>query len=213
MTELVTSLHPQVNVQLSDQIDMIWVDFETNGLHKDGPVVPFEVGLKLTDLDGHAYAETQRLILIPDWRKWMMDCSDYVHNMHTDSGLFKDLIALDTLVRLDQEVAPTADVVDQAIYNWLTVDLKLPTGRYPMCGSTVHFDRRVMEEHLPLTHSFFHYRNIDVSTVKELCRQLNPPVYQGRTSFMEKKTHRPLADLDASIHEFLFYRHNFLFEA
>jgi oligoribonuclease len=199
-------------VMQASQVEFIWVDFETNGLHKDGPVVPFEVGLKATDLAGQVYAETQKIILPYNWQVWVDEMSEYVTNMHTDSALLHDMWQLDHAIEAGAAMQADPVTVDLAIHNWLTVDLGLSTGTYPMAGSTVHFDRRVMEEHMPQTHSWFHYRDIDISTVKELCRKLNPRVYENRPR-VEQRAHRPLADLDASIREYLFYRENFFFEA
>jgi oligoribonuclease len=180
-------------VMQASQVEFIWVDFETNGLHKDGPVVPFEVGFKATDLAGQVYAETQKI-------------------MHTDSALLHDMWQLYYAINSGKAMQADPVTVDLAIHHWLTVDLDLSAETYPMAGSTVHFDRRVMEEHMPQTHSWFHYRDIDISTVKELCRKLNPRVYENRPR-VEQRAHRPLADLDASIREYLFYRENFFFEA
>lgn len=212
MTELVSRLPTRVNVSLAELVDFVWVDFETNGLHKDGPVVPFEVGLKATDINGEVFAETNRIILPRNWQAEVSELSEYVHNMHTESGLIEDMAAAHSAVEKGMALPVHPGRIDSEIHRWLTIDLGLPEGKYPMCGSTVHFDRRVMEEHMPRTHNWFHYRNIDISTIKELCRQLNPPVYAGRPT-LEKKAHRPLADIDASIEEYLFYRANFLFVA
>lgn len=197
---------------LANQVDFVWVDFETNGLHKDGPVVPFEVGFKLTDVEGNVHAEMQKLIIVPDLYDVIGEMSEYVTNMHTDSALLHDLWQLAHAIRNGHAMQADPETIDLALHHWLTVDLELPSGKYPMCGSTVHFDRRVMEEHMPQTHSWFHYRNIDISTVKELCRQLNPEVYAKRPR-NQQVAHRPLSDLSDSIAEYRFYRENFFFEA
>lgn len=196
--------------ELSDA-EFVWVDFETNQLHKDGPVVPFEVGVRVTDKDGRTIDEMQRIILPGDWQTFASNMSDYVNNMHSTSGLLQDMAELHSAVIKGIEAPASPNCIDILIHGWLTYELQLPKETFPMCGSTVHFDRRVMEEHMPLTHNWFHYRDIDVSTVKELCRRYNPAVYEQRPA--NTKTHRPLADITASITEFQFYRQNFLFEA
>jgi oligoribonuclease len=76
-----------------------------------------------------------------------------------------------------------------------------------MCGNTVHQDRRFMQRYMPQLESFFHYRNIDVSTIKELCRRWNPSVMKG---FEKQGAHTALADIQESIEELRFYRNNWI---
>jgi oligoribonuclease len=83
----------------------------------------------------------------------------------------------------------------------------VPAGKAPMCGNTVHQDRRFMQRYMPGLEAFFHYRNIDVSTIKELCRRWSPEVLKG---FEKKGAHTALADIEESIEELRFYRKHWI---
>ena len=77
----------------------------------------------------------------------------------------------------------------------------------PMCGNSICQDRRFMARHLPSLEEYFHYRNLDVSTLKELCRRWKPEVAKG---FVKKADHTALADIRESIAELRYYREHFL---
>lgn len=83
----------------------------------------------------------------------------------------------------------------------------LPEKATPMCGNTIHQDRRFMVRYMPKLENFFHYRNLDVSTLKELARRWHPAVYKG---VVKKGSHRALDDILESIEELKYYRQNFL---
>ena len=83
----------------------------------------------------------------------------------------------------------------------------VPKGTSPMCGNSIGQDRRFMARYMPKLEDWFHYRNLDVSTLKELCRRWRPDVYKG----IEKKgAHQALADIHESIAELRYYREHFL---
>lgn len=83
----------------------------------------------------------------------------------------------------------------------------VPKGTTPMCGNTISQDRRFLNRYMPKLEAFFHYRNLDVSTLKELAKRWRPEVYKG----VEKKgKHEALADIHESIAELAHYRDNFL---
>ena len=83
----------------------------------------------------------------------------------------------------------------------------VPTGASPMCGNTIGQDRRFLVEYMPKLEAFFHYRNLDVSTLKELSRRWRPEVY---ASFKKQQRHTALADVHESIDELEHYRTHFL---
>ena len=83
----------------------------------------------------------------------------------------------------------------------------LPKGKAPLCGNSIGQDRRFMERYMPKLNSFFHYRNIDVSTLKELARRWKPEAY---TSFKKAQRHTALADVHESIDELQHYRKELL---
>jgi oligoribonuclease len=77
----------------------------------------------------------------------------------------------------------------------------------PMCGNSICQDRRFMARSMPKLEAFFHYRNLDVSTLKELCKRWQPAVAKG---FVKRNAHTALADIEESIAELAYYRANFL---
>ena len=80
-------------------------------------------------------------------------------------------------------------------------------GHSPMCGNSIGQDRRFMARYMPTLEAFFHYRNLDVSTLKELCKRWQPEIYKG---FKKKSKHTALADIYESIDELKYYREHFL---
>ena len=83
----------------------------------------------------------------------------------------------------------------------------VPKGTTPMCGNTISQDRRFLVKYMPALEAFLHYRNLDVSTLKELARRWRPQVY---SSFKKRQSHTALADVHESIDELLHYREHFL---
>lgn len=192
-------------------VEMVWVDFETNSTHQYGPVVPFEIGARATDSFGRTHSEFRRLILPVDARTWIDGLAPVVREMHEKSGLLRDLEMAMQSPRALRDCHPLN--IDREFQSFLDL-LPVESRSLPMSGSTVFFDRRVMEEHLPNSHGWFTHRNIDVSTLKEACKLVNAPLaerYKDLTSDFVKE-HRPLGDIDASIKEWLFYRDNFLWD-
>jgi oligoribonuclease (3'-5' exoribonuclease) len=80
-------------------------------------------------------------------------------------------------------------------------------GNSPMCGNSIGQDRRFMARYMPTLEDFFHYRNLDVSTLKELCKRWQPEIYKG---FKKKSKHTAMADIYESIDELKYYREHFL---
>ena len=83
----------------------------------------------------------------------------------------------------------------------------VPKGSAPMCGNSISQDRRFLVKYMPKLEAFFHYRNIDVSTLKELAKRWRPDVYNG---FRKQQKHTALADVHESIDELAHYREQFL---
>jgi oligoribonuclease len=83
----------------------------------------------------------------------------------------------------------------------------VPKGTAPMCGNTIGQDRRFLVRYMPKLESFFHYRNLDVSTLKELAKRWRPDIYAG---FKKAQKHTALADVHESIEELAYYREHFL---
>jgi oligoribonuclease len=110
---------------------------------------------------------------------------------HTRSGLVE---------RVKSSTFSEADV-EKTLLDFLKAFV--PSGKSPLCGNTVHQDRRFLLRYMPRLEGYFHYRNIDVSTIKELCRRWRPDVLKG---FEKKGAHTALADILESIEELRYYR-------
>lgn len=185
-----------------DDSRMVWVDMETSGLDPRTDI-PLELGIKVTDVEGIGERLTFRsLIFETDWYALITDGLDpIVLEMHTKSGLIADMI---------DHPGPflnAAEVEEQALA-WLDDNLGLRAGAYPMCGSTINFDRAFMLERMPNLHNWFHYRNVDVSTLKTVCRLVNPRVAENIPK--KRDTHRVIEDIEDSATEYRYYLDNLL---
>ena len=107
------------------------------------------------------------------------------------------------------ERVKTSTVTEEAAAEQLIAFLKawVPSGKSPMCGNTICQDRRFMARGMPKLEAFFHYRNLDVSTLKELCRRWKPELVSG---FKKHQKHTALADILESIEELKYYREHFI---
>ncbi len=116
-------------------------------------------------------------------------------NTHGRSGL------------IDRVRASTIDEIQAVAELKAFLNLYVPPNKSPMCGNSICQDRRFMARHLPELESFFHYRNLDVSTLKELCRRWQPALLKG---FTKRGAHTALADIHESIDELKYYREHFI---
>lgn len=185
--------------------DMLWVDVETTGLELDDPII--EIGLRLGTSMGDLGPSFQSLVWHPGWlNKLEREGNEIANDMHEASGLKRELIQL--TMDLDKRGHMTARDIDKRIMDWLAHN-QVPVGELPMCGSSIHFDRYRIAQQMPDTDSQFSYRNIDISTVKELCRRLNPEVYKAREGIQNDKSHRVLSDIEDTVREYMFYQEEF----
>lgn len=172
---------------------LVWVDMEMTGLEPDRDRV-LEIAVIVTDATLEVVAEGPVLVVHqPDSVLDAMD--DWNKNTHGKSGL------------IDRVRASTTDeaAVAQRMIEFL--DQYLPRRTSPMCGNSICQDRRFMARHLPSLEAWFHYRNLDVSTLKELARRWNPPVFAG---LKKQGAHTALADIRESIEELRYYRDTFM---
>lgn len=187
----------------------VWTDIETFGL--DSEVHPFiEIGFVITDLELNAMDTFHTLVwedgLSDHWYKDLTKKAEkgdkdaeFVLNMHDKSGLWLEARA--------DGIGFTA--AEDDLHNWF--DKHGIEGKDPLCGSSVGFDRSFFAAQMPAIEKRFHYRNIDISSVKELCARYNPRVYSKLNELTQpKKAHRSLSDLDDTIGEFRFYLNEFL---
>lgn len=173
--------------------NLIWVDMEMTGLSPENDVV-IEIATIVTDSDLQTLAEGPVIAIHQsDDRLGAMDEWNTTH--HTRSGLVERVRASDCDEQ--QAAARTIAFLEQ----WV------PPGASPMCGNTICQDRRFMSRHMPELEAFFHYRNLDVSTLKILMQRWRPELEAG---FIKTATHLALDDIRESIDEMRYYRDHFL---
>ena len=176
-----------------DQNHLIWLDMEMSGLDPDLNRV-LELAIVVTDTNLNTVAELPVLVVHqPDSVLDSMD--DWNKSTHARSGL----IARVKASTLD-EAAMEAQFISM-------LEAHVPKGVSPMCGNSICQDRRFMARHLPKLEAFFHYRNLDVSTLKELVKRWKPELAKGLTKHGK---HEALADIYESIEELKYYREHFL---
>lgn len=194
------------------KIELAWVDFETTGLETDPRSIPLEVGCILTDRDGNEAASYRSLIYGFGWYEALREADDIVREMHSANGLTNTMVETARMLKdpIRAEKILGYPQVDQDMLDFLVGFAGAPKV-LPMAGSTINFDRYFMK-FLPMARDWFHYRNADVSSIKNFCRIFNPGLYAQLPQLpADQKAHRPLEDLRESIKELLFYRDNFFF--
>ncbi len=176
-----------------DQNHLIWVDMEMTGLDPDRDRI-IEVALVVTDGQLETVAEAPVLVVHqPDSVLDAMDA--WNKGTHGRSGLIDKVKAS----ALDEAAVEARMIEFLAQY--------VPSRASPMCGNSICQDRRFMARGMPRLEAYFHYRNLDVSTLKELARRWKPDIAKGLT---KQGKHEALADIYESIAELRYYRDNFL---
>jgi oligoribonuclease len=200
-----------VSEELNDEL-MVWVDTESFGLDKDNdPLI--EVGITVTNLDLEVLDHDEWLIWGPLHERAYARLAkeaekggdDFVYKMHTENGLFRQA----------GHIGMNMHEVEASIVEWMSDTEVGDVTNIPMSGSSVHFDRKFFESQMPLVNKAFHYRIIDNSTVKELCRRYNPSVFAQapEAKHVAPMHHRVELCLEDTINEFKYYRDNFIFDA
>ena len=173
--------------------NLIWVDMEMTGLNPDTDRI-IEVAVVVTDpqltvrVEGPVLAIHQSDAVLAGMDAWNQ-------NTHGKSGL-TDRVRASTV---DEAQASKAIIAFLKKY--------VPAGKSPMCGNTICQDRRFMARGMPELEAYFHYRNLDVSTLKELARRWRPELV---SAFKKQQAHTALADIQESIDELRHYREHFL---
>ncbi|KZE27338.1 oligoribonuclease [Crenobacter luteus] len=176
-----------------DSNNLIWLDMEMTGLNPDSDRI-IEVAMIVTDSQLNVLAESAVYVVHqPDAVLDGMD--DWNKATHGRSGLI-DKVKASTLSEAEVEEKLLAFMAE-----WV------PERTSPMCGNTIHQDRRFMVRWMPKLEAYFHYRNLDVSTLKELCKRWQPEVAKG---FTKQGKHEALADIQESIDELKYYREHFI---
>ena len=177
---------------LSDQ-NLIWIDLEMTGLFPDRDRI-IEIAVVVTDpqitmrVEGPVFAVHQSDAALDAMDAWNK-------GTHGKSGLI-DRVKASSVDEASAEVQ---------VINWLKQ--YVPAGKSPMCGNSICQDRRFLANYMPALEAFFHYRNLDVSTLKELARRWKPGILDG---FKKQQSHTALADIHESIDELVYYRKHLL---
>jgi oligoribonuclease len=173
----------------ADQNNLIWIDMEMTGLRPDGDRI-IEIAMVVTDAQLSVLAESPAWALHqPDE---VLDAMDsWNKGTHKKSGLIERVRAS----RLTE-----ADAERQALE---FLAKHVPGSTSPMCGNSICQDRRFLARWMPQLEAYFHYRNLDVSTLKELVRRWKPELMKG---FIKEGKHEALADILESVEELKFYR-------
>lgn len=168
---------------------LIWIDLEMTGLDTGRDSI-LEIATVVTDSQLNVLAEGPELAIAhPLEALEAMD--DWNRNQHRKSGLWQRV--LDSQVGLGQAEAMTVAFLTE----WV------PPNASPMCGNSICQDRRFLHRLMPRLEKYFHYRNLDVSTLKELARRWAPPVLEG---VRKQAAHTALSDVRDSIEELRHYR-------
>jgi oligoribonuclease len=176
-----------------DTSRILWVDLEGTGLNAQQDVT-LEIGVRITDVHGSNLGERTSLVWSPNWRPCLMR-NENVFEMHRASGLLDDLENLD---RRPDRHRFSPDAVARATLDWIASELGVEfDGKLPMAGNSVHYDRSFMTAHMPHLVRFWHYRNLDISAMREACRLASPTLFTQMPTHV--KAHRPQADIDESV--------------
>ena len=176
-----------------NEFNLVWVDMEMTGLDPDNDRI-IEVAAVVTDADlniiaeGPVFAIHQSDVTLDKMDNWNK-------GTHGKSGLI-DRVRASTVTEAQAELELIAFLKQY-----------VPANKSPMCGNSICQDRRFMARGMPKLEAFFHYRNLDVSTLKELCRRWKPELASG---FKKHQKHTALADIVESIEELRYYREHFI---
>ena len=173
--------------------NLIWIDLEMTGLDTVHDRI-IEIATIVTDKYLNELAEGP-VLAIGQLKETMDAMDEWNSRQHGESGLTERVLA--SSVTLEEAEKQTLEFLS----TWVD------KGASPMCGNSVCQDRRFLAREMPLLDSFFHYRNLDVSTLKILAQQWAPEVAAG---FTKESTHRALADIRDSIAELAWYRDHLL---
>ncbi|SMF95577.1 oligoribonuclease [Methylomagnum ishizawai] len=173
--------------------DLIWIDLEMTGLDPSSDRI-IEVATLVTDKDLNLLAEGPVLAVFQD-ENTLAGMDDWNRKHHGASGLIDRVRAS----RVDEAGAERLTV--EFLERWIA------PGVSPMCGNSICQDRRFLARHMPRLEAHFHYRNLDVSTLKELAARWAPQVKEG---FKKNNSHRALDDIRESIAELRYYRQHLL---
>ena len=182
-----------LNPLTSHDQNLVWIDLEMTGLYPDTDRI-IEIAVVVTDaqlgnrIEGPVFAVHQSDATLEKMDAWNK-------GTHGKSGL------------IDRVRASGVDEADAEAQVIEFLKRYVPKSTSPMCGNSICQDRRFLANHMPSLESFFHYRNLDVSTLKELAKRWKPEILPG---FKKAQAHTALADIHESIDELAYYREHLL---
>ena len=174
---------------LAHEDNLIWIDLEMTGLDTVGDSI-LEIATIVTDRDLNVLAEGPVFAIQHDEAR-LQAMDTWNRNQHTRSGLW------DQVLGSSSDHAGAEEATLAFLREWV------PTGKSPMCGNSICQDRRFLHRQMPRLERYFHYRNLDVSTLKELARRWAPAIGKG---FAKESAHTALSDIRDSIDELRYYR-------
>jgi oligoribonuclease len=176
-----------------DLQQLIWIDLEMTGLNPDIDVI-IEIATVVTDKDLNIMAQGPVLAVYQS-DEILANMDEWNQKHHGASGLINRVKSS----RINNIEAERLTI--EFLKEWV------PENTSPICGNSIGQDRRFLYRYMPKLESYFHYRNIDVSTLKELAARWAPEVKEG---FNKESTHQALDDIIESIEELRYYRENFI---
>lgn len=181
------------DIYMADKAEhLIWIDLEMTGLNVETDVI-LEIATLVTDPMLNIVAKGPNLAI---WQsdETLAQMDEWNTSHHNASGL---------VARVKSSPLRVADAEAETL---AFLRQHMAAGDSPMCGNSIHTDRRYLERYMPALAQFFHYRNLDVSTVKELCKRWAPEVYQKNE---KDSKHLAMEDILDSINELKYYREHF----
>ena len=174
---------------------LVWIDLEMTGLDIERDVI-VEIACIVTDVELETLDDGEQLVVHQD-DDTLAAMDDFVRTMHRKSGLLPEITAATTSV----------EAAEQQVLAYVRKHVPA-AGVAPLCGNSIGMDRRFLARYMPELDNYLHYRSVDVSSLKELCRRWYPAVYRKRPSKSEQ--HRALDDIRESIQELRYYREHML---
>ncbi len=176
-----------------DPQHLIWIDLEMTGLNPDSDLI-IEIATVVTDKELTILAQGP-VLAVHQSDAALAAMDDWNQKHHGESGLI-DRVKASTLNEAEAE-----RLTIEFLKQWV------PENTSPICGNSIGQDRRFLVRYMPKLEAYFHYRNIDVSTLKELAARWAPEVKEG---FNKESTHQALDDIIESIEELRYYREHFI---
>lgn len=176
-----------------DKQNLIWIDLEMTGLDPEKERI-IEIATIVTDKDLNILAEGP-VLAIKQSDELLAKMSDWCVKTHTENGLIERV----KNSKLTERAAELQTI--DFLKRWV------PKGASPICGNSVPQDKRFLYKYMPDLADYFHYRHLDVSTLKELANRWKPEIL---TQFRKRNTHLALDDIRESINELKFYREHFI---